>query len=144
MDLSFDAIFVVFGVMMLPLVEQELFTLPEYLRSPRLLVGFVLLDLLLVVYALYIVVCPFVLFLLASEISVLRYTDSDYPFDILKLFIQQNIQLELCSTTSMTYRQIRNKTKVTRQVPPLQQKLLTQLEQPSSSSCFVEFALPKP
>jgi hypothetical protein len=33
MDLSFDAIFVVFGVMMLPLAEQELFTLPEYLRS---------------------------------------------------------------------------------------------------------------
>ena len=33
MDLSFDAIFVVFGVMMLPLMEQELFTLPEYLRS---------------------------------------------------------------------------------------------------------------
>ena len=52
MDLSFDSIFVVFGVMMLPLVEQELFTLPEYLRSPRFLVGFVLLDLLLYVYAL--------------------------------------------------------------------------------------------
>jgi hypothetical protein len=33
MDLSFDAIFVVFGVMTL-LVEQELFTLPEYLRFP--------------------------------------------------------------------------------------------------------------
>jgi hypothetical protein len=34
MDLSFDAIFVVFGVMMLPLVEQELLTFPEYLRFP--------------------------------------------------------------------------------------------------------------
>jgi hypothetical protein len=29
------------------------------------------------VYALYIVVCPFVLFLLAIVLSVLRYTDSD-------------------------------------------------------------------
>ena len=52
MDLSFDAIFVVFGVMMLPLVEQERFTFPEYLRSPRFFVGFVLFDLLLYVYAL--------------------------------------------------------------------------------------------
>ena len=52
MDLSFDALFVVYGVMMFPLVEQELFTLPEYLRSPRFLVGFVLLNLLLYVYAL--------------------------------------------------------------------------------------------
>ena len=32
-------------------------------------------------YVLYIVVCPFVLFLLAIMLSVLlRFTDSDYPF----------------------------------------------------------------
>jgi len=30
---------------LVPLVEQELITLPEHLRSPRFLVGFVLLDL---------------------------------------------------------------------------------------------------
>ena len=35
-----------------------------------------------------IVVCPFVLFLLAIVFSfLLRYTDSDYPFGILKLFL---------------------------------------------------------
>jgi hypothetical protein len=39
---------------------------------------------------LYIVVCPFVLFLLATVLSVLlRFTDSDYPFVIVifKLFL---------------------------------------------------------
>jgi hypothetical protein len=37
---------------------------------------------------LYIVVCPFVLFLLATVLSVLlRFTDSDYPFVIFKLFL---------------------------------------------------------
>ena len=39
-------------------------------------------------YVLLIVVCPFVLFLLAIVLSVLlRYTDSDWPFDIFKLFL---------------------------------------------------------
>ena len=37
--------------------------------------------------ALQIVVCPFVLFLLAIALSVLRYTDSDYTFGFFKLFI---------------------------------------------------------
>jgi hypothetical protein len=42
-------------------------------------VGFVLLDLYFYMYVLLIVVCPFVLFLLAIVLSVLlRYTDSDY------------------------------------------------------------------
>ena len=51
-------------------------------------VGFVLLDLQFYVYVLQIVVCPFVLFLLAIVLSVLlRYTDSDYPFGIVKLFL---------------------------------------------------------
>ena len=37
-------------------------------------------------YSLWIVVCSFVLFLLAIVLSVLlRYTDSDYPFGIFKL-----------------------------------------------------------
>ena len=45
------------------------------------LVGFVLLDLYFHVYALQIVVCLFVLFLLAIALSVLlRYTDSEYLF----------------------------------------------------------------
>ena len=43
---------------------------------------------------LQIVVCPFVLFLLAILFSVLlRYTDSDYPFVIFKLFLEVRIPL---------------------------------------------------
>jgi len=39
-------------------------------------------------YALSIIVCPFVLFLLAMVLSVLlRYTYSDYKFCIFKLFL---------------------------------------------------------
>jgi hypothetical protein len=38
-------------------------------------------------YILQIVVCPFVLFILAIVLSVLRYMDSDYPFGIFKLFL---------------------------------------------------------
>ena len=52
------------------------------------LVEFVLLDLQFYVYILQIVVCPFVLFILAIVLSVhLRYTDSDYSFGIFKLFL---------------------------------------------------------
>ena len=51
---------------LVPLVEQELLTLPVS----------------------WIVVCPFVLFLLAIVLSVLlRYTDSNYPFGTFKLFL---------------------------------------------------------
>jgi len=39
-------------------------------------------------YVLYIVVCAFVIFLSAIVLSVLlRFTDSDYLFDIFKLFL---------------------------------------------------------
>ena len=66
-----------------PLVEQELINLPEHLSSPPVFSGFLLLDLQLYVYVLQIVVCPFVLFLLAIVLSVLlRYTNSDYRFGI--------------------------------------------------------------
>ena len=71
----------------MPLVEQELPALPEHLSFSRFLVGFVLLDLWFYLYVLYIVVCPFVLFLLAIVLSVLRYTDSDCPFGILIVII---------------------------------------------------------
>jgi hypothetical protein len=46
------------------------------------------LDLEFYVCVLSIVVCPFVLSPLTIVLSVLhRYTDSDYPFDIFKLFL---------------------------------------------------------
>jgi len=42
-------------------------------------------------YVLLIVVCPFVLFLLAIVLSILlRYTDSVYPFGIFKLFLDSH------------------------------------------------------
>jgi hypothetical protein len=37
--------------------------------------------------AFQIVVCPFVLFLVANVLSVLRFTDSYHPFGIFKLFL---------------------------------------------------------
>ena len=50
-----------------------------------------LLDLLFYMYVLEIVVCPFVLFLLAIVVYVLlRYTYSDYPFSIIKLLSPPN------------------------------------------------------
>ena len=51
------------------------------------LVGFLLLDLYFYMYVLSIVVCPFVLFLLVIALSaLLRYTVSDCPFGIFKIF----------------------------------------------------------
>jgi hypothetical protein len=44
-----------------------------------------------------IIVCPFVLFLLAILLSVfLRFTDSDYPFVIFKLFLETGQKASLC------------------------------------------------
>jgi hypothetical protein len=68
---------------------QELPTFPELLNLPPVVVGFVSLDLLLYMNVFWIVVCPFVLFLLANVFSVLRFTDSDYPFGVFKLFLQK-------------------------------------------------------
>jgi hypothetical protein len=70
------------------LVEQELLIPPEYLSSPSVLSGIrVTRSLVLCVYF----VDPFVFFLLAIVLSVLlRYTDSDYPFGIFKLFTLQS------------------------------------------------------
>jgi hypothetical protein len=71
------------------LVEQELLTLPENLSSPPVFSG--------VRHARSLVLCvcivdrSFVLFILTIVLSVLlRFTDSDYPFDIFKLFLRIN------------------------------------------------------
>ena len=66
-----------------PLVEQELFTLPEHLRSSVL---FLLSIVLSVLFLLSIVLS--VLVLLSIVLSVLfRITDTDYPFGIFNLFL---------------------------------------------------------
>jgi hypothetical protein len=64
-------------------VEQELLTLPEDLSSPLVFSG------VRVAQSLVLCVC-FVLFLLAIVMSVrLRFTDSDNPFGIFKLFLKK-------------------------------------------------------
>jgi hypothetical protein len=73
-----------------PLVEKELPTLPEHMSSPLVFSGVRVTRSLIYVYALWIVVCPLVLFLLSSVLSfLLRYTDYDYAFDIFKLFLHR-------------------------------------------------------
>ena len=58
---------------------------------PQCLVEYLLLDLYFYVFLLQIVVFPFILFLLAIVLSVrLRFTYSDDPFGIFKLFLQVN------------------------------------------------------
>jgi hypothetical protein len=68
-----------------PLMEQDVPTLPEHLRSPPDFSG-VRVTRSLVLYACFVDrSLSFVLFLLDIVLSILlRYTDSDYPFGILK------------------------------------------------------------
>ena len=65
------------------LVEPELLTLLESLCSTQVFSWVRITRFLCSV--LRIVVCPFICFLLAIVLSVLRYTDSDCPFGIFKL-----------------------------------------------------------
>ena len=79
-------------------VEQELLTLWEHMSSRRFLVRFVLLDLQFYMYVLQIVVCPFVLFLLANVLSVLLlFTDSNHLFGIFKLFFLHSVFVRHCT-----------------------------------------------
>ena len=71
-----------------PLVEQGLLTLPEHMSSPPVFSG------VRVTPSLVLYVCfvdrrlSFCTFSLAIVFSVLRYTNSDCPFSIFKLFFQ--------------------------------------------------------
>ena len=69
------------------LEDQKLPTLPEHMTSPPVSSGVRVTRFLIFVY-----VCPFVLFILAIVLSVLRFTDSDYPFGIFQTF---SLQLRL-------------------------------------------------
>ena len=81
----------------MPLVEQEQLTLPQHLSLPPVLSG------VRVTRSLLLCVCfvdLFVLFLLDIVLSVLlRYTDSDYPFGIFKLFQLTIIIISTVHTT---------------------------------------------
>jgi len=70
-----------------PLVEQELLTLPEHMSSPPVFSG-VRGTRSLVLYVCFVDRClSFCTFSFGHCVSVLlRYTDSDYPFGIFKLF----------------------------------------------------------
>ena len=68
-----------------PLVEQELLTLPEHLTSPPVFSGVRVtrsLDLSVCFVDRCLSVCTF-----SFLFVLLRFTDSDYPFGILKLFL---------------------------------------------------------
>ena len=71
----------------MPLVEQELFTLSEYLSSLPVF-SWVRVTRSLVLCVCFVDRClSFFSFFLAIVLSVLRFTDSDYPFGIFKLFL---------------------------------------------------------
>ena len=61
-----------------PLVEQELLTLREHLSSSPVFSGVRVTRCLVLCVCLVDRCCPFVLFLFAIDLSVLRYTDYDY------------------------------------------------------------------
>ena len=69
----------------IPLVKQELATLPEFTCNFQFGSCYSIFN--YMCNALQIVVCPFVLFLVTNVLSVLRVTDSYYPFGIFKLFL---------------------------------------------------------
>jgi hypothetical protein len=78
-------------------VEQELLPLPEYLGSPPVFsVVRVTRSLVLCVH--FVDRCFFLLsFLLAIVLfALLRFTDSDYPFGIFKLFLDHQV---ICMTS---------------------------------------------
>ena len=94
-----------------PLVEQELLTLPEHLSSPPVFSGGVRVTRYLVLCVCFVDRClSFVIFLLAIVLSVLlRFTDFDYPFEIVTLFLEQaqkQEQWQIRSTASPTAIQI--------------------------------------
>jgi hypothetical protein len=89
------------------LVEQELLTLREHLSSPPVFSG-VRVTRSLVLYVCFVDRClSFCTFFWAIVLSVLlRYTDSDYPFGIFKLFLTLHEQYFLhidCLLFNVTY-----------------------------------------
>jgi hypothetical protein len=71
----------------LPIVEQEVTTLPQHLISPPVFSWVRVTRTLVFVYCFVDHCLSFLsFFLLAIMLSVLRFTDSDYPIGIFKLF----------------------------------------------------------
>jgi hypothetical protein len=68
-----------------PLAEQDLLTLPEHMSSPPVFNEFRVTRSL--VFCVMFCRSLFVLFPLTIVLSVLLFTDSDYPFGFFKLFL---------------------------------------------------------
>ena len=80
-------------------VEHDLVTHPEHMCSPSILVGFLFARFFFhrfLCSVLHIIVCPFVIFLLAVVLSVLLFTACDYLFGIFQnfLFLIQDFRQE--------------------------------------------------
>ena len=82
-------------------MEQELSTLPEKLSSPPVFSG-VRVTPSLIIFAMF---CRSLFVLLVIVLSVLRFTDSDYPFGIFKLFIQTLLMIIQRVLSSAGFRQ---------------------------------------
>ena len=97
-------------------------------------------------YALYIVVFPFVLFLSAIVLSVLRYADYDCPFGIFKLFLvkSRDLNIELLTISSAN---IWNLSGLQLKDIVIQQELIfiekdrTNIQERTSTSILKEFKL---
>ena len=73
------------------LVEKELLTLPEHMSSPPVFSG-VCVTPSLVLYVCFVDRClSLCTFSFVIVLSVLRFTDSDYPFGIFKLFLPKSM-----------------------------------------------------
>ena len=79
-----------------PLVERELFTLKEYNEFTPSFCRVQAVQSSFLCFALWIIICPFVLFLLAIIWFVLRLTASDQPFGIFKLFLPASHCIYVC------------------------------------------------
>ena len=77
-----------------PIVDEELLTLPEHLMSPLVFSG-VLVTRSLVLCVCFVdrclSFCPFLLFAIVLYVVLFRFTDIDYPFGIFKLFLTYEI-----------------------------------------------------
>jgi hypothetical protein len=83
---------------------QKLLSLVEHLSSPPVFSG-VRVTRSFVLCVCFVDSCPFVLFLLIIVLSVLRITDSDYPFGIFKLFMfnLRDAEIVICIILNTSY-----------------------------------------
>jgi len=69
------------------LVQQEPLPFRSTWVHRQFLVGFMLLNQIVYVYVWWIIVCPWPFFFAIVLSLLIRFTDSDYPFGIFKLFL---------------------------------------------------------